>query len=98
MKKQNQIFILLLGAALLSGCATIGDYKRNSREKELNGKCDSTYGQTLVGKPFKALKTFERPVNYRLIEPQSFVTQDYNPSRLNVYVDDSGMIKKISCG
>ncbi len=98
MKKQNKILALTLATILLSSCGTVGGLKRDNREKKLKGSCDSAYGQTLVGKPFKSLKSHERPVNYRLIKPNSFVTQDHNPSRLNIYLDDYGTIKKVSCG
>ncbi len=98
MKKQNQIFILTLAFTLLSSCGTVGDYKRDERGKKLKGACDSAYATTLIGKNFNALKQYEKPVNYRLILPDSFVTQDYNPSRINLYLDSSSEIQKISCG
>ncbi len=98
MKKQDKIFIATMIAVLLSSCKTVGDYKRDERGKKLKTTCDSAYAQTLVGKHFKSLKKYERPVNYRLIEPNNFVTQEHNPSRVNLYLDRSGKIQKISCG
>lgn len=35
---------------------------------------------------------------YRVIKPNSMVTMDYNPERLNVYTDDYGIIIKARCG
>ncbi|MFF0742471.1 I78 family peptidase inhibitor [Streptomyces sp. NPDC004111] len=38
------------------------------------------------------------PKPYRIITPGSFVTQEYNPDRLNVHVDDSGTITRVDFG
>jgi hypothetical protein len=38
------------------------------------------------------------PKPYRIIAPGSFVTQDYHPDRLNLYVDDNGTITRINFG
>ncbi len=98
MKKNNKIALSGLALFLLASCGTFGDYKRSDRGKKLGNSCDSAYAQTLVGKEFKALKKYERPVRYRLIQQGSFVTQDYNAQRVNLHLDNSGKIQKITCG
>jgi len=35
---------------------------------------------------------------YRVIPPGALVTQDYDTFRLNVHIDDAGMIEKLTCG
>ena len=36
--------------------------------------------------------------DYRIIKPDSMVTMDYVPDRLNIHVDDDGTIIKQDCG
>lgn len=98
MKKMKKITVSTLALFLLASCGTVGDYKRSDRGKKLGNSCDSAYAQTLIGKEFKALKKYQHPVRYRLIKPGLFVTQDYNPARVNLHMDNSGKIQKISCG
>lgn len=38
------------------------------------------------------------PKPYRIIAPGSFVTQEYQPDRLNLYLDDNGAITRIHFG
>ncbi|MFI5803290.1 I78 family peptidase inhibitor [Streptomyces sp. NPDC051561] len=38
------------------------------------------------------------PKPYRVITPGSFVTQEYNPDRLNIYLDDAGVITRVNFG
>lgn len=35
---------------------------------------------------------------HRILRPNSIVTMDFNPARLNVYLDDDGKIIKAQCG
>lgn len=49
----------------------------------------------------KAGEALQAPIPYKLyrvIPPNSAVTLDYNPERLNVYTDDDGFITKARCG
>lgn len=38
------------------------------------------------------------PEGYRPIAPADVVTQDYDTKRMNVFVDEKGVITKIDCG
>ncbi|MFD3514454.1 I78 family peptidase inhibitor [Streptomyces sp. NPDC058657] len=38
------------------------------------------------------------PEPYRIVTPGSFVTQDYRPDRVNVFVDDQGTITHVTLG
>ena len=60
--------------------------------------CGAAALQHLVGEP-AAEHTFgsgDQPV--RIIPPGLSVTMDYNPERLNVETDESGIITRIYCG
>jgi hypothetical protein len=38
------------------------------------------------------------PKEHRIIKPDSMSTMDHKPERLNIHVDDEGMVKKVSQG
>jgi hypothetical protein len=61
-------------------------------------QCGALDLQFLVGGPASALNTmrFNKPV--RVIYPNTMVTEDYSPDRLNFDVDYSGRITRVSCG
>ena len=53
----------------------------------------------LVGQPASALETHpDRPADVRLIGPETLVTQEYNPNRLNVHLNRDGQIIRLACG
>ncbi len=57
--------------------------------------CDDSY-QSLVGQNIGAV-TLPAGLSHRIISPGMAVTEDYNPDRLNVYVDDKGWIARTEC-
>lgn len=89
---------IILAIASLSACEVYGNYQRSSRGRALKGKCDISYAQTLTGRTFADLRIRERPVNYRLIKPNAFYSKDYRAGRVNLELDDAGIIKKSYCG
>lgn len=93
-----KITTIILAVASLSACDVYGNYQRSSRGRALKGKCDITYAQTLTGRTFADLRLKERPVNYRLIKPNTFITKDYRAGRVNLELDDAGIITKSYCG
>lgn len=44
----------------------------------------------------EGLEGFERP--YRILEPDSMATTDYNPERVNFHVDKEGIVIDVRCG
>lgn len=34
---------------------------------------------------------------HRIAQPGAALTEDYNPARLNIFVDDKGWIQKVEC-
>ncbi|WP_299838347.1 I78 family peptidase inhibitor [uncultured Paracoccus sp.] len=57
--------------------------------------CDDSY-QSLIGQNIGAV-TLPAGLSHRIISPGMAVTEDYNPDRLNVYVDDKGWIARTEC-
>ena len=62
------------------------------------GSCGAPDLQFLRGQPETVLQTMKFGVPVRIIQPGMAVTMDYNPTRLNIEIDESGEIFRISCG
>lgn len=60
--------------------------------------CGAPDLQFLRGQPETVLQTMKFGVPVRIIRPGMAVTMDYNPTRLNIEIDESGEIFRISCG
>jgi hypothetical protein len=61
-------------------------------------RCGAPDLQFLRGQPETVLQTMKFGVPVRIIQPGMAVTMDYNPTRLNIEIDESGNIFRISCG
>ncbi|MCR4378678.1 MAG: I78 family peptidase inhibitor [Rhodospirillales bacterium] len=55
----------------------------------------AVYYKSLIGKPLAGTITFKP---HRVIKPNSAVTMDFNPGRLNIYTDAKGVIIDARCG
>jgi hypothetical protein len=51
----------------------------------------------LIGRQVATIGIAETPT-FRLIRPESLVTEDFVPSRVNALVEPSGMISSVYCG
>ncbi len=60
--------------------------------------CGAPDLQFLRGQPETVLQTMKFGVPVRIIQPGMAVTMDYNPTRLNIEIDETGEIFRISCG
>ncbi|WP_240912086.1 I78 family peptidase inhibitor [Pseudomonas aeruginosa] len=68
-----------------------------------DGRCDANAGQAYVGKQASAaiVEEARRAAGAevaRALRPHDAVTMDYNSRRLNIDVDDTLVIKRLSCG
>ncbi|NYT83547.1 DUF333 domain-containing protein [Alcaligenaceae bacterium] len=61
-------------------------------------QCGADSRQDLVGTLATSLDQSTLPKLSRVIHSKSAVTMDYRHDRLNVYVDDSEKIQRVSCG
>ena len=53
----------------------------------------------LVGQPSGVLENHpDRPADVRWIGPETLVTQEYMPNRLNVHLNRDGKIIRLACG
>lgn len=60
--------------------------------------CHAAQHAALVGRPASALAKAGLVQPYRVLTPDSAVTQDYSPARLNIHVDAAGRIARLVCG
>lgn len=52
----------------------------------------------LMGQPEGMLRTVQISHEYRVVPFGSLVTQEYNAHRVDVYLDENGLIARITCG
>lgn len=80
----------LAAGAILAGCAA-SPYTVNAT------RCDPAQHQALVGRNIG--ETILPPgLRVREISPGQMVTQDFDPARLNIFMDMKGWIGRVSCG
>jgi hypothetical protein len=68
--------------------------------KDLGGAdaCGAEGLARLVGQPETVLKTIIFDKQMRILRPGTPATADLQPNRLNITVDQSGTITRVSCG
>ncbi|RQF65275.1 hypothetical protein IPC258_28845 [Pseudomonas aeruginosa] len=104
----KQFSSALVLAALLAGCSN-GDGPSTegasapAATPAADGRCDASAVQAYVGKQASAaiVEEARRAAGAevaRALRPHDAVTMDYNPRRLNIDVDDTLVIKRLSCG
>ena len=62
------------------------------------GECDLSYWNGLIDENQRVLLQHKLPPNTRVISPDTLVTMDHMPERLNVYINGSRQIDRVSCG
>jgi hypothetical protein len=66
-------------------------------EDVAQGTCPADGYATLVGQPLAAV-TLPADLDARIIGPDTVVTMDFDPTRMNIYVDEDGVIQRVACG
>lgn len=54
--------------------------------------------QQYMGQSGSAVSAGGLSMPFRVVGPSDIVTQEYNPTRINFFVDGSGVVTRISCG
>lgn len=80
---------LIAAASMLAAC--------EPSETVSKPACDPQAHQALIGKNIGEV-SLPSDLPQRVISPGDMVTQDYNPARLNIFVDPKGWIGRITCG
>lgn len=60
-------------------------------------ECGADGLQGLVGQPRAVINSMTLPPATRVLGPDSPVTADFRPDRLNIEIDNAGLIKRVSC-
>ncbi|MBY6050023.1 hypothetical protein KUV47_19065 [Vannielia litorea] len=66
------------------------------REPDICGA--STYRTAAIGQPSSVIPTLGVTRQIRVIPHGGIVTQEYNPYRMNFYLDPAGLITRVTCG
>lgn len=69
----------------------------NAAEATAQDACGAAAFQALVGTPASGINQASLPAGARVIMPNTMVTQDFNPARLNITVDANGNVASVSC-
>lgn len=87
-----------LGA--LGACSSdiIGDPGTSYGPRQRAESCGAADYRHLVGQPRSAVQGLPLPRDVRLIGPDTAVTMDHDPGRLNIRYDASGIIREVFCG
>jgi len=93
----RRLVLCVFALIAATGAAYAGGTEAVSRAPSSFANCAeaAAYYSGLAG------RKLEEPVPFaphRMLTPTSVVTMDYNPLRLNVYVDEAGVVLKAACG
>jgi hypothetical protein len=61
-------------------------------------QCGADALQGLVGQPASVLQTMKFGQETRIIRPDTAVTMDFRPDRLNIEIDAAEQIVRVQCG
>lgn len=81
----------LVAATMLSACSTGPDLTVSAKS------CDFGHHQRLIGMNIGEVY-LPTQLNRREISPGQVVTFDYQPQRLNIFLDPKGWISRVTCG
>ena len=97
MRPVFYLLMLLLLAACAPRTASISPVSPGPGGKEL-ATCGADRFQTLVGQTQEDLLQTRILGPVRVIRPGTAVTMDFIASRLNIFLDDTETVTRVSCG
>lgn len=86
--------------AMVAGCVATQEVPEGPVIDPLatENACGAEDLQGLVGQKASVLQTMRFSQVVRVIEPGMAVTMDFSATRLNIEVDEEGVISRVSCG
>lgn len=69
----------------------------NAAEATAQDTCGASAHQALIGTPASAIDLSAYPAGTRIITPETMVTQDFVPTRLNITVGTDGAVASLNC-
>ena len=88
--------IILLPAALLAQDAS--DETPTDPDMELGDSCGVAGFAGLIGQTGEIARLIELDQPMRVIDPDSAVTMDFRPDRINFILDEDDVILRVECG
>lgn len=89
---------ILSAVSLLAACTTTSEASRQPADLCGADKAKSSIGQSYTVEIGARLQDVSGAKSMRVIRPGQAVTMDYRPDRLNVELDETDRISRISCG
>lgn len=96
MHKDFVLITVLL--PLLAGCMPAQMPAPDDRSPDGEASCGAKSLQYLVGRDNSALSAMTFINTTRFLQPDTVVTQDYRPDRLNFLYNDQDIVVRIYCG
>ncbi|MCP8465791.1 I78 family peptidase inhibitor [Pseudomonas sp. ZM23] len=104
----NRTLLSIFAVAALAGCSSKDSSSDTAPQAAqtppaLSGACNAKAVQSLIGKAItptlaeEARRDAGASVS-RVLRPHEPVTMEYNSQRLNIDVDDRGVVHQVSCG
>jgi hypothetical protein len=90
---KHALAALVIAPFLLSGCV-----ETLPVPVDQGGDCGAADLQYLVGKPGVLLDGMRFSQDVRVVQHDMAVTLDFNPDRLNFWLDRRDVIERVSCG
>lgn len=84
--------LLLVPLFVLAACAA------NDPANASDDTCGAANHEHLIGQEMSVLEGMTFPDSTRIIAPNSAITMDLQPTRLNFDLDEEGVIQKVWCG
>lgn len=69
----------------------------NAAEATAQDTCGAAAHQALIGTPASAVDIATLPAGTRIVTPETMVTQDFVPTRLNITTSTDGNVASLNC-
>lgn len=89
-----RFFPFIAGIATMT---TLAACQPEAEETPKDDSCNAADYVSLIGTP-ASQADFSQVDNLRIVAPNTPVTRDYRPDRLNVLTDADGIIQELTCG
>ncbi|MBF8720432.1 MULTISPECIES: I78 family peptidase inhibitor [Pseudomonas] len=92
----------LLAAAVLAGCST-GGSSDPATPADNGGRCEASAADFTIGKQatpelLEQARKASGSQLARILKPHDVITLEYRSERLNLNVDDKGVVTRVNCG
>lgn len=106
MFRTRAFLATLLVASVLAGCSTGGSSGGSSAQTTPagnDGRCEASGADFTIGKLaspelLEQAKKASGSQMARILKPHDMITLEYRSERLNLNVDDKGVVTRVNCG